>query len=101
MEERKLDLNEFFIDKGIYKLKSLSTDIFLCEPLQNSGIGKLTRYEHLGEDLYRRTEICYLINSYKEGDIKELFINRDNYEMLGMIGKNYSKERNGRFIKKQ
>ena len=93
-----MDLNEFFVDKGIYKLKSLSSDIFLCESLEGNRIGKLVRYEKIGSDLYRRTDICYFINSYKEGDIKELFISRDNYEMLGMVDKNYSKE--GRFIKK-
>lgn len=86
-----MDLTTNFVDNGVYKLKNLPKDIFLCSAVQGYGMGKLVRYENVGSKTYRETNMCYFISCYAEDDIKALFIDRNNYDMLGMLDKNYIK----------
>lgn len=87
-----MDLNKYFVDKGVYKLKGNKSEIiFICEALPGNGIGKLVAYDKLIDNIYNKTGMSYFLNSFIEGDIKELFTQRENYDMIGLIGNNYEK----------
>ena len=83
-----MNLNKIFIDKGIYKLKDTKNNIFLCEST-SSTIGKIVLFEEVSKELFKRTNIAYFLNIFKEGDLKELFVNRENYDMVGKVDDNY------------
>lgn len=90
-------LNDLFIEGGVYKLKSVRDEnITICESL--SGIGKLTLYEFLGDNLYMKTSTQFFLNNYKEGDIKELFTQRENYDLVGILGNNYIKSNTNEYV---
>ena len=84
-----IDTLKYFVKDGVYKLNN-STDefIFICLPSADTSIGKIIQYKY-NEGNYEKTGISYFLNSYQEGDIRSLFLNRDNYEMLGILGQNY------------
>lgn len=84
-------LNKIFVDRGIYQLKQFrdNSSVFLCEALQGNSIGKLVVYKETEPKLYERTDVSYFLNAYYAGDLKELFIKRDNYDMIGMLQSNY------------
>ena len=85
----KLDTLKYFVKNGVYKLNNSTEEfIFVCLPCSNCKLGKLSQYKKV-EEIYERTGINYFLNYYIEGDIKSLFLNRQNYEMLGMIGQNF------------
>lgn len=92
-----MNLNKIFIDKGIYKLKDTKKNIFLCEST-SSTIGKIVLFEEVSAELFERTSIAYFLNIYKEGDLKELFVNRENYDMVGKVDDNYILSDDGRFL---
>ena len=83
-----MDLTKFFIDKGIYKLKTVSDSIFLCEALTGNRIGKLVQYKK-EKNHWKRTNFAYFITTYSEDEVKSIFIVRENYDMLGRIDVNY------------
>ena len=39
--------------------------------------------------MYEKTGTSYFLNNYYEGDMKEVMLNRDNYDMIGTIGSNF------------
>lgn len=84
---------DHFVSGGIYSLNILETDknIFLCLPTGGSYIAKLVMYRPVMDkgDTFEKTSTSYFLNCYKPDDIKSLFLNRDNYEMVGKIGINY------------
>ena len=85
------DINKIFVDKGLYKFKDIrdNDSLFLCEAVEGNNIGKLVVFKKISERLYKRTKVSYFLNAYIKGDIKELFIRRANYDMVGMINNNY------------
>ena len=93
-----------FIDGGVYKLKNTENDIiFICNSVCGS-MGKLTQY-YCDEitpknKLYIKTGNSYFLNSYVAGDYKELFLKRDNYDMVGKLDCNYfaSLDREHKFV---
>lgn len=85
---------KYFVTDGVYKLNNSNDEfIFVCET-SNINTGKLIQYKNVG-GVYERTDLCYFLHTYKEDDIKSLFLNRENYEILGMLGQNFvmSKDR--------
>ena len=48
--------------------------------------------------MYEKTGVSYFLNSYNENDIKSIFLKRENYEMLGMIGQNFVMSDNEEFV---
>lgn len=76
-----------FVEKGVYIIPNYK-DLFLCERVNNR-IGKLVLYNKISKDIYERTQIQYFLNYYKENDIKELFLNAENYELMGIIDINF------------
>ena len=91
-------LNDTFIDLGVYQLKQDKDSIFLCKSVSGNSIGKLMMYNRVSERIFEKSSICYFLNSYTEGDIKELFINRKNYEMLGRVDHNFVLTPNDQYL---
>lgn len=84
-----IDTLKYFVKDGIYRLNNSSNEfIFVCVPSPGLPVGKLVQYKE-EDGIYEKTGISYFLNCYQEGDIKSLFLNRDNYEMVGMLGQNY------------
>lgn len=84
-----MNVEKFFVRDGIYKFNYSDEDtIFACVASAGTTIGKLVQYQNK-DGIYEKTGITYFLNCYCEGDIKSLFLNRANYEMLGMLGQNY------------
>ena len=83
-----MDTLSYFVRDGVYRLKGNKDSIFICIPSAETSIGKLVQYKNNGK-MYEKTGISYFLNCYQEDDIKSLFLNRDNYDMLGMIGNNF------------
>lgn len=82
------DLNKIFIENGVYQLR-LDGSVFVCTRSCGTDIGKLTKYNNFGENAYEKTNLCYFLNDYPEGDIKSIFVERENYDMIGIIGSNF------------
>jgi len=82
------DLVNTFIEDGIYKLKNFKESIFVCSSSSSDHIGKLTQYIKDG-NIYEKTNITYFLNCYLTDDLKELFLKRENYDMIGKIGVNF------------
>ena len=84
-----------FIENGVYVLKSASDreSIFVCLPVLGGGLGKLVRYvsedPRLPNATYEKTGMAYFIDNYIDGDFRAMFLNPENYEMIGMLGNNY------------
>lgn len=89
-----------FIANGIYVLKGIYDCIFACLPCSQSLIGKLVRYKKSG-NMYEKTCTTYFLNDYYEGDIKEYFLDWNNYEMIGMIGEQFMFENDDEYILKK
>ncbi len=89
-----MDLNKIFVDGGIYKANKINDGVFLCQAVEGNNIGKLTYYSELGKGCYTETKMTYFLNFFEIGDVKELFISRENYDMLGKLGINYQLEDN-------
>lgn len=86
----KPDLLNYFVQDGVYKMKSCEDYIFICMSSANTSIGKLVQYKY-DEDkkLYVQTGNTYFLNTYMENDIKTLFLKRENYDMVGLLGQNF------------
>lgn len=91
MQSQELDneLLESFIAQGVYIFKGIYDNIFVCTPCSQSSIGKLTQYRKNTNTMYEKTGTSYFLNNYYEGDMKEVMLNRDNYDMIGTIGSNF------------
>ena len=88
------NLLDTFIENGVYSLKNSEEDnLFITEAIGNKTIGKLVMYENVSLGIYYKTNTQYFINDYKEDDIKEVFLNRTRYDMRGILGTNYIKEK--------
>ena len=95
-----IDTLNYFIKDGVYKLNNSTEEfIFICTPSANTSIGKLVQYKE-ENGIYEKTGISYFLNTYQEGDIRSLFLNRDNYEMLGILGQNYVMSEDEEYILK-
>lgn len=91
-----------FIKDGIYKLKSMSLDtVFLCTSCAQTNLGKLCQFKKDENGNYFSTGVTYFLNYYKDNDIKSLFLNRQNYEMIGMIGNNFILKTSTMLVKKE
>ena len=94
-----VDLLDYFVKNGIYKLNNTDDEfIFLCTSSSQS-IGKLVQYK-LNGSLYEKTGVTYFLNSYHEGDVKSLFVCRENYDIIGMLGQNFVLSDNEQYILK-
>ena len=79
---------EYFVSNGIYLLKNHYDCIFVCLTTR-SGLGKLVQYRKQSETMYEKTTVSYLIKYYEEDDVQSVFVDRENYEMIGRIGLNF------------
>ena len=95
-----LDSNKYFIANGSYVLKGIYDSIFICLPCSQYVIGKLVRYVK-NNNMYEKTATTYFLNDYHEGDIKEYMLNRANYEMIGMLDKNYHLSDDSEYVYKE
>ena len=87
-------LQEVFIEDGIYSVKDSKEDnLYIIEAMSSKAIGKLVMYKGISPGIYYRTNTQYFINDYKEDDIKEIFVNRSRYEMRGILGTNYIRQK--------
>lgn len=83
-----------FVEDGVYSIKdSEENNLFIIEAMSSKAIGKLVMYENISPGVYHRTNIQYFINDYKEDDIKEIFLDRSRYDMRGILGTNYTKQK--------
>lgn len=90
-----------FVKDGIYKLKSVGSEIiFLCTSCAESSLGKLCQYKIEEDGTYLYTGITYFLNYYQEDDVKSIFLNRYNYEMVGILGINYLQQDINKLVKK-
>lgn len=93
-----MNVLDYFVKDGVYKLNNGSNEfIFVCMPSTGTTIGKLVQYK-LNDTMYEKTGVSYFLNSYNENDIKSIFLKRENYEMLGMIGQNFVMSDNEEFV---
>ena len=94
------DLIKSFVSDGVYIHKLLNTCIFVCIPCYEDTIGKLVRYEKNSGSMWEKTSLSYFLNHYYEDDIKELFLDRTKYDMIGKIGINFefSKDDDRRYV---
>lgn len=84
-----MDTLKYFVKDGVYKFNNSEDDfVFVCMPAMDSIMGKLVQYRNNG-NIYEKTGVNFFLNCYIEGDIKSLFLNRENYEIIGMIGQNF------------
>ena len=95
-------IEDYFIGGGVYKLNKMEEDncIFLCVPACGTHIAKLVMYEtkNIKTRTYQRTATSYFLNCYKQDDVKSLFLNRDNYEMIGRLGVNFCLSQDEKYI---
>ena len=84
----KHDLLNVFVKDGVYVLKDLRGSLFVCVDCHQATIGKLVEYKKDG-NIYEKTGNSFFLNFYYENDVKEIFLNRDNYDMIGLLGVNY------------
>lgn len=82
------DLLNVFVKDGVYALKDLRDSLFVCVDCHQGTIGKLVEYKRDGT-IYEKTGNSFFLNFYYEDDVKEIFLNRDNYDMIGLLGVNY------------
>ena len=85
----KDEIIDYFVKDGVYKLKGIDDYLFLCTSCNNS-IGILVQYIYNNDiDTYEKTSVTYFLNFYTENDVKSLFLRRQNYEIEGMLNKNF------------
>ena len=88
-------MSDYFVHNGIYIHKQIGNyeTLFICEASFAIPVGKLVQYitkdNPKGEAYWERTSIQYFLNNYIEDDIRELFVDRNNYEQVGMINNNF------------
>lgn len=96
----KNDLVDYFVKDGVYKLNGISDYLFLCTSCNNT-IGKLVQYIYNKDiDTYEKTSITYFLNFYSEDDVKSLFLRRQNYEIVGMLNKNFMLSDDASFLRR-
>lgn len=95
-----MDNIDYFVTNGVYVFKGDYNSLFVCCPTSNL-IGKLTKYEKNTNSMYEKTCISYFLNCYNENDIKSLFLNRKNYEMVGKIGNNFEFSKDNEYLLKK
>lgn len=94
-----IDLDETsFIACGVYFHKP-SCALFVCLPCAHSTLGKLVRFTRIGDGVYESTNVSYFLNYFKSDDLKSIFLNRQNYDIMGWVGENFSLSSDGRFLK--
>ena len=71
----------------VYIYKDCPEMIFVCVPCYGDAIGKIVQYKKNG-DMWEKTGNTFFLNFYFEGELKALFLNRDNYDVIGKIGVN-------------
>ena len=96
------DLNNLFIDEGVYKLKAGGASLFVCKGINEKYIGKLEEYEKASERnvIYEKTGNSYFLNGCQTNDLKAFLTNRQNYEMVGKINNNYYLSCNDEYLVK-
>lgn len=100
-------LQDAFVDGGVYVLQNMPSNktVFLCQSV-SGGIGKLIQYTteenaKAPNAIWEKTGVQYFLNSYDIDSIKSLFLNRENYDMLGLLGHNfYLSEDDGTYLMK-
>jgi hypothetical protein len=94
------DVLQYFVSDGVYLFKDNREVVFVCFSCYNHAIGKLVQYKRTGESLWEKTDVAYFLNFYFEGDIKSVFLNRDNYDMIGKVGVNFelSEDKEQRYL---
>jgi hypothetical protein len=78
-----------FLCDGVYMYKGMYDTIFVCISCFQQTIGKLVQYKRTTADIFESTGVSYFLNQYYEDDVKSLFLNPENYECIGKIGKNF------------
>lgn len=82
---------------GVYKHRLIDDSVFICVPHYSDKIGKIVQYKKEG-DRYNKTFNTYFLNCYITEDLKEVFVCRENYEMLGYINKSYKLSEDREYI---
>ena len=82
------ELIDTFVNNGVYIHKCVPKCIFVCIECYEDAIGKLIVYNKNG-NMWEKSCISYFLNHYYADDMKELFLDRKNYDMIGMIGNNF------------
>ena len=107
MKHSKANLEEEasdkFITKGVYKLVNTDKEyLFVCLPLSMSALGKIVQYKadnpRKPDVVYHKTGVSFLLNCYHKDTIKSLFTQRSNYELIGIIGKEYQLYNNYEYL---
>ena len=96
-----MDNVSYFITNGVYVFKGDYDSLFVCTPVSSNFIGKLTRYKKETDTMYSKTNISFFLNCYPEDDIKSLFLDRSNYEIIGKIDSNYKFSKDGNYLLKE
>ena len=78
-----------FVSNGVYAYKGIYDCVWVCQPCYEDVIGKLVQYKKSSKTTFEKTELVYFLNSYFEDDVKSLFLKRENYDMIGLVGKNF------------
>lgn len=96
------ELLEYFASDYVYSLKMGGDHVFLCSTSASNTMGRLTRYNKVGctekEIIYEKTGISYFLNYYPEDDIKALFVDRDNYDIIGKLQDNFELKDNKKYL---
>ena len=87
-----------FVCNEVYLFRDNWDIVFVCLPCANDLIGKLVQYKKSTNSLYEKTNIAYFINHYVDGDIKSVFLNRNNYAMIGSVGTNFTLTNEGQYL---
>ena len=101
MSEDKID---YFQTKGVYKrIGSDDEYLFVCLPLASAALGKLVQYKtdtpNKFDSVYENTDVSFLLNCYDISDIRSLFVDIENYELVGCIGNNFELSEDKRYLK--
>lgn len=96
------ELLEYFAADYVYSFKMGGDYVFLCSSSASNTMGKLIRYNKIGcteeEIIYEKTGISYFLNWYQEDDIKGLFVDRDNYDIIGKLEDNFELKNNKKHL---
>lgn len=93
-----MDNINYFVTNGVYIFKGDYNSLFVCTPVGTELIGKLTQFKKNTDTLYERTCISYFLNCYRDDDIKSIFLDRQNYDMIGQIGINFEFSKDEKYL---
>ena len=91
-------MTKYFLKNGVYKLLSNNDSVFLCLPAATLVIGKLQQFKLIDDKKYEKTGNTYFLSSYKEDDVRSIFLNEENYEQVGLLDSNFILSEDGNVL---